>query len=91
MHVSKILPNIIKNRIKKKVKNNIDDNQFGFRPGKKTRDALLAFRTILERRINKNRSTYIVFVNIEKAFDNVDCKRLFETMRQIGTNNRLEG
>jgi hypothetical protein len=46
------LLNIIKNRIKGKIKNNIDYDQFGFRPEKGSRKALLALRILLERRIN---------------------------------------
>lgn len=76
-HTSKILLNIIKNRIKVKVENNIDDDQFGFRLRKGTREALLALRILLERRMDMNRSTYIAFVDIEKAFDNVKWKTLF--------------
>ena len=87
-HTSKILLNIIKNRIKNKVENNVDDDQFGFRLGKGIREALLALRILLERRIDMNRSTYIAFVDIEKAFDNVNWKRLFKTMRQIGIDWR---
>lgn len=85
-HTSKILLNIIKNRIKVKVENNIDDDQFGFRPGKGTR--LLALRILLERIMDMNRSTYIAFVDIEKAFDNVKWKTLFKTMSQIGIDWR---
>lgn len=78
----------MKNRIKSKVENNIEDNQFGFRPEKGTREALLASRMLLERRLDLNRSTYLAFVDIKEAFDNVDWKRLFKTMRDVGIDGR---
>jgi len=83
-HTSKMLLNIVNNRIKSRVENNIEEYQFGFRPGKGTREALLALRILLERRLGINRSTYIAFVDIKKAFENVDWKRLFKIMRDVG-------
>jgi len=35
-----------------------------------------------------NRSIYIAFVDIEKAFDNVNWKNVFKTMREIGIDWR---
>jgi len=37
-----------------------------------TREAILALRTIIEKRIRKDKHTYIAFIDIEKAFDNVN-------------------
>lgn len=68
-HKSKILINIIKNRIKNKVENNIGDDKFGFRPGKGARKLFHALRVLLERKMDINKSTYIVFVDIQKTFD----------------------
>lgn len=48
-HTFNILQNIIKIGIKNEVKNNTDGNQFDFRPGKRTREALMAFRALMER------------------------------------------
>lgn len=56
--------------------------------GKGTREALLALRTILERRMSVNRKTYVVFVDIQKAFDKVNWKQLFKAMKNIGLDWR---
>lgn len=79
--------NIIKNRIKVKVENNIDDSQIGFRPGKGTREALLALRILLERRMDMNRSTYIAFVDIEKA---IDRRIIFQLYKQQKTQIEIK-
>jgi len=50
-HASKILLNIIKNRIWKKMETNLGEDQFGFRQGMGTREAILALRTIAKRRL----------------------------------------
>lgn len=46
---------------------NLGEDQFGFRQGMGTREAILALRTIAERRLNMNRNTYIGFIDLEKA------------------------
>uniref|UniRef100_A0A8D8RMY9 Craniofacial development protein 2 n=1 Tax=Cacopsylla melanoneura TaxID=428564 RepID=A0A8D8RMY9_9HEMI len=81
-HASKILLNIIKNRLRDKVEERLDDDQFGFRRGKGTREAILALRQILEKRIEKDKKTFLAFVDLEKAFDTVDWKLLFKTLHE---------
>ena len=50
----------------------LEEEQFGFRKGKDTRDATGVIRTIGERHTEKDKDVYAVFVDIEKAFDRVD-------------------
>lgn len=71
-HTSNILLNIIKNRLKTKVEQNKDEDQFGFRKGRGTREAILALRQILERRLEVNKDTFATFIDLEKAFDKVN-------------------
>lgn len=87
-HTSKIMLNIIKNRIKKKIEANLGEDQFGFRSGKGTREAILALKMVLERRIGVNRKTYLTFIDLQKAFDMVDWKLLFGTMKEINLDWR---
>uniref|UniRef100_A0A8D8U352 Craniofacial development protein 2 n=1 Tax=Cacopsylla melanoneura TaxID=428564 RepID=A0A8D8U352_9HEMI len=81
-HTSKILLNIIKNRLKEKVEQHLGDDQFGFRKERGTREAILALRQILERRLDVNLPTYVTFIDLEKAFDKVDWALLFKTLKE---------
>jgi len=83
-HASKILLNIIKHRIRKKTEINLGEDQFGFKQGMGTREAILALRTIAERRLNINRNTYIGFIDLEKAFDTVNWNLLMTTLKRTG-------
>ena len=47
----------------------MEEEQFRFRKGKSTRDAIGLIRTIGGRFIEKDKDVYAVFVDIEKAFD----------------------
>lgn len=83
-HASKILLNVVKNRLKIRIDAHLHEDQFGFRNQRGTREAILALRQILERRIDVNKDTYLAFVDLEKAFDKVDWSILFETLRNAG-------
>lgn len=54
------------------MENNIENDKFGFRPGKGAKEVLLALRVLLERKIDINKSTYIVFVDIENSFNRLE-------------------
>jgi len=58
-HTSKILTRIIKRKIEQKVDYCLAEDQFGFRKSKGTREAILALRVILAKRIDRNKKTYI--------------------------------
>jgi len=87
-HASKILLTIIKNRLKRKIEDQLGKEQFGFRREgereRRTREAILALRLILERRLDVNLPTYITFIVLEKAFDKVHWFLLFGALKRRG-------
>jgi hypothetical protein len=50
----------------------LGDNQYGFHQNKGTREAILALRKTIDRRMDLRLNTYIAFVDLEKAIDSVD-------------------
>jgi hypothetical protein len=58
-HSSKLLTGIIKRKIEQKVYYCLAEDQFRFRKGKGTREAILTLRVILAKRIDRNKKTYI--------------------------------
>ena len=87
-HASKILTRIIYRRLEKTVEAELDDDQFGFRKNMGTREAILSLRLILEGRIRKGLPTFMAFVDLEKAFDNVNWRKIFEILKKIGVKYR---
>lgn len=85
-HASKILLNIVKIRLKGKINEQLADDQFGFRKEKGTREAILALKQILERRIDVDLPTFVTFIDLEKAFDKVDWILLMKTLK----NKRID-
>uniref|UniRef100_A0A8D9A7F9 Craniofacial development protein 2 n=2 Tax=Cacopsylla melanoneura TaxID=428564 RepID=A0A8D9A7F9_9HEMI len=87
-HASKILTTIIKRRIEEKIDANIDEDQFGFRHGRGTREAILALRLVAEESFRVKKPLYIAFVDLQKAFDNVSWNVLFRILKNIGINSK---
>jgi len=87
-HASKIILKILTNRITAKAEEYIGDNQFGFRKGCGTRDAIGVMRMIMERNLEVNKEVYICFVDFEKAFDRVNWVKMMTILKHIGIDIR---
>jgi len=83
-YASKILTNIIFKRIENKIEQSVTEDQFGFRRDMGTRETICTLRIIIQKRIRKDKHTFIPFVDIETAFDNVNWKVMFYTMKRLG-------
>ena len=80
--LSKIFEKIILNRIKihGKENNTVMQEQFGFREGRSTVHQLARLTNDITTEFNKNRSTALVLLDIEKAFDTVWHKGLIHKL-----------
>ena len=74
--------------MEKLVESDLGEDQFGFRRNVGRREAILALRLILEDRLRKGKPTFIAFVDLEKAFDNVDWNTLFKILKVAGVKYR---
>src|SRR5207245_4257905 len=70
-------------RIEAKAKHLLGRNQFWFRKGCGTRDAVGVMRTLCERSLECGNEVYICFVGFEKAFDRVNLVKMFEIMKSL--------
>ena len=89
-HAAKILLKVLQKRIEAKVDavHFLSDDQFGFRRGTGTRDAISTLRVLTERSLEVDRDAYVCFVDYEKAFDRVDWKKLMRVLRRLGVDYR---
>ena len=63
----KVYEKTLEKRLRDIVK--IDEKQFGFQPRKSTVDAIVVLRQLLEKFGAKKKKLFLVFVDLEKAFD----------------------
>ena len=87
-HVSKIVARILTKRLEHKIEENLGEDQFGFRKGKGTRDAIGMLRVISERVLGVNQAVCICFIDWQKAFDRVNWEKLISILNEIGINWR---
>jgi len=85
LHFSSIPTKIIHKKIERKVNINLD--QFGFRKDKGTRESILYLWLIIVKMFRINKPTYIAFVDLEKAFNNLNWKKLFKIMKKVGIDS----
>jgi hypothetical protein len=71
-HTAKIVAKILRRRIKKKIEDVLGDDQFGFRRGKGTRNAIVKLRIISKQTLEIDEELSVCFIEWQKAFDRVN-------------------
>jgi hypothetical protein len=70
--------------IERKIQDVLGEDQFGFRRGKGTRDAIGMLRTISERTLDVDEELCACFIDWQKAFDRVNWTKLMQILRGTG-------
>jgi len=87
-HTAKIVAKILRRRIEKKIEDVFGEDQFGFRRGKVTRDAIEMLRIISERILEIDEELSVCFIDWQKAFDRVNWTKLIQILKEIGIDWR---
>lgn len=85
-NMSKIFEKALKTRLVSYVEKHdlISRNQFGFRSGMSTNDAIAALTGEIYGHVDQSRPAMCVFLDLARAFDTVDHKQLLETLHDYG-------
>jgi hypothetical protein len=81
-HAAKIVAKIPIRMIEKKIENVLGEDQFGFRRGKGTRDAIGMLRIISEQTLEIDEELIICFIDWQKAFDRVNWTKLMQILKE---------
>ena len=76
-------------RVKVLMVDKVMDKQGGFRAGRGCIDQIFIVRQIVEKAIEKNKKVYMAFVDLEKAFDNVNRGELWKALEEYGVQGEL--
>jgi hypothetical protein len=83
-HTLKIFMKILHCRIYKLCEGITGDEQFGFRNGMGTREALFCMPILLQKSIEFRKNIYVCFIDLEKACDRVPHTLLFQCLDSVG-------
>jgi len=88
--LSKVLEKILNKQLNKKLDefHLIDDNQYGFRPGHSTEDAVVKLIDTIEKAKTKHKYVISIHIDVSKAFDSCDHNILKKKLERIGLNTR---
>lgn len=64
--------------------NIIDENQFGFRAGHSTEDAIIKFIDKIEKELLTKKHVISIYIDVSKAFDSCDHSILIKKLQRIG-------
>lgn len=76
--IGRLYGKIIKNRVE--VDFTDIEEQSGFRAGRSCVDNIFSLRQVIEKRSERNLSTHLIFIDLEKAYDNVPLSKLFNVL-----------
>ena len=87
-HAAKIVLKILTKRLYAKSQFFIGEDQYGFRRGCGTREAIAGLRMICDRSMEHGEEVFICYVDYEKAFDRVNWIKMMEILHDIGVDWR---
>ena len=85
----KIYQIILNNRLKILHENIAPEHSNGFRPGRGTTDSLFIFLQTLRKRKEHNKESWVLLLDVIKAFDRVPRTYLWKTMKKMGVDPHL--
>jgi len=82
-HTAKIVAKILRRRIEEKIEDVLGEDQFGFRRGKGTRNAIGMLRIRSERTMEIYEEQSVCFIDWQKASDRVNWTKLMQILRKM--------
>lgn len=85
---AKLYEGILEERLRRIIDSTLEQTQSGFRKGFSVQDHIFTTRQIIEKQKERNRPSYLCFVDLEKAFDRAPREQIWKILkaRNVKTN-----
>ena len=87
--VGKLYGRVLIERVKEKTERCLREEQCGFRQGRSCVDQIFTVNQVCEKYLDKNKSVYMAFMDLEKAYDRVDRKGVWRVLENYGIGGKL--
>ena len=87
--IGKIYAKVLVSRMKELTSEGMCEEQRGFREGRGCVDQVFTLRLLTEKLREKNKMGYVCFLDLEKAYDRVCRRKLFEILMERGLKGKL--
>ena len=88
-YASKVILKILQAKLQQNVNWEFPDFQAGFKKGRGTRDQIANIHWIIEKAREFQKKIYFCFIDYNKAFDCVDCNKLWKILQEMGVPDHL--
>ena len=88
-HASKVMLKILQARLQQYVNRELPNVQAGFRKVRGTRDQIANICWIIEKAREFQKNIYFFFIDYAKAFDCVDCNKLWKILQEMEIPDHL--
>jgi hypothetical protein len=84
--ISKVFEKVLNNQLTDELncRNLIDENQYGFRSGHSTEDAIMKFVDQIEKELLAKKHVVSIYIDVSKAFDSCNHEILLKKLKRIG-------
>ena len=89
--MGKIFTQILRERLLylPEMNNLLNEAQFGFRPNRRTTDAIFILTTAVQDYKRRHKPVYACFVDFARAFDSVEHTLLWKKLAVMGLSNKI--
>jgi Reverse transcriptase (RNA-dependent DNA polymerase) len=85
----KVFEKILDAKLRRKIEYTLHEAQSGFRKGRSVQDHVFTIKQITEKAIAQNNQVFLAFVDLEKAFDRVPRRRIWNSLENRGIEAKL--
>jgi len=85
----KLFGRVIIERVIQQTESQLEDEQGGFRRGRGCIDQVFGLKEMCEKYLGNGRDLYVAFMDLEKAYDKIDRKAMWQVLQVYGVGGKL--